>query len=257
MNTDYTSVTEVTGYKVTKEQIQRMYTRYRFASEFCAGRDVLEVACGSGQGLGYLAKKAKSVIGGDCDDKLVKSAESNYEGRIKIFKLDAHKLPFDNGAFDVIILYEALYYLQNPEKFVNEAYRVLRKDGLVIIGTVNKDWSGYNPSPFSYKYYAAPEMNELLKNGGFSKIEFYGDCPSESKTLKDRVVSLIKKIAVALHLIPKTMKGKELFKRIFVGKLTALPAEITDDLSEYIPPVEIPNGINTNFKVIFAVARRK
>ena len=32
---DFTTVTEITGNNVTSEQIQRMYTRYRFASEFC------------------------------------------------------------------------------------------------------------------------------------------------------------------------------------------------------------------------------
>lgn len=65
MGFDYTSVTEITGCNVTSEQLQRMYARYRFASELCDDKEVLEVACGSGQGLGYLAKKAKRVVGGD------------------------------------------------------------------------------------------------------------------------------------------------------------------------------------------------
>jgi len=50
-NLDYSTVSEITGYSVAHEQIQRMYARYRFASEFCDGKDVIEVACGSGQGL--------------------------------------------------------------------------------------------------------------------------------------------------------------------------------------------------------------
>ena len=61
---------------------------------------------------------------------------------------------------------------------------------------------------------------------------------------------------VSLHLIPKTMKGKELLKRIFSGKLIPLPPEITDDMAEYIPPVPIPfDTPNFEFKVIYAVAQ--
>ena len=47
---DFTTVTEITGNNVTSEQIQGMYTRYRFVSEFCKDKDVLEVACGTGLG---------------------------------------------------------------------------------------------------------------------------------------------------------------------------------------------------------------
>jgi 2-polyprenyl-3-methyl-5-hydroxy-6-metoxy-1,4-benzoquinol methylase len=63
--TDYCTVTELPGSNATKEQLARLYHRYHFAAGFCEGKDVLEVACGAGQGLGYLARKAKSVVGGD------------------------------------------------------------------------------------------------------------------------------------------------------------------------------------------------
>jgi len=69
MKTDYTSVTEIAGSKVSNEQLLRMAHRYHFAAGFCAGKDVLEVACGAGVGLGYLAKFAKRVVGGDIDQK--------------------------------------------------------------------------------------------------------------------------------------------------------------------------------------------
>jgi len=72
---DYTTVTEVTEHNVTREQIQRMYTRYYFAAEFCSGKEVLEVACGAGIGLGYMARRAKKIVGGDYDEKIVQIAK--------------------------------------------------------------------------------------------------------------------------------------------------------------------------------------
>ena len=74
--------------------------------------------------------------------------------------------------------------------------------------------------------------------------------------MKEKIIATIRKIAVAIHLIPKTMKGKEFLKRIFFGKLIRLPPEIQDGMAEYTPPAPIPNSRpNFEYKVIYAVAR--
>jgi ubiquinone/menaquinone biosynthesis C-methylase UbiE len=189
---DYTTVTEITGYNVTSEQLQRMYTRYKFASEFCKNKEVLELGCGSGQGLGYLAGFAKKIVGGDCDEKIVKIANEYYQGRVEVRQLDAHNLPFNDQSFDVIVLYEAIYYLSQPERFINESRRVLRNDGLLIICTANKDWSGFNPSPYSFKYFSANELFELLEQNGFTNITLYGNCQARNNTIKAKIISTIK-----------------------------------------------------------------
>jgi len=76
------------------------------------------------------------------------------------------------------------------------------------------------------------------------------------KVFKEKLLALIKRTAVGLHLIPKTMEGKELLKRIFFGKLLPLPPEIHDGMAEYKAPVPIPNDSpNYEYKVIYAVAR--
>jgi SAM-dependent methyltransferase len=225
---DFTTVTEITGNKVTEEQIERMYTRYRFALDFCENKDVLEIACGSGQGLGLLAKKAHKVVGGDIDENNLKLAIEHYKNRsnIELKILDAHQLQFDNESFDVIILYEAIYYLREPASFVKEAWRVLRKGGVLLVCTANKDCPGFNPSPYSYRYLSAPELFNLLKENGFINIALFGDLLLRNENLQGEILSLIKRIAVRLHIIPKTMKGKEFLKRIFFGKLELLPPEI-------------------------------
>jgi SAM-dependent methyltransferase len=136
---------------------------------------------------------------------------------LEVRQLDAHQLPFEDRSFDVAILYEAIYYLAEPEKFFQEAHRVLRDGGILVIATVNKDWREFNPSPFSNRYFSVPELSKLLLDNGF-KGEFYGTFSALPDGLKEKVIAYIKRIAVALHLIPKTMKGKEFLKRIFFGK---------------------------------------
>jgi SAM-dependent methyltransferase len=156
----------------------------------------------------------------------------------------------------VVILYEAIYYLSEPKRFIKEARRVLREGGILIICTANKDWADFNPSPYSHRYFSVTEMADLFSKEGFDKLEFYGGLKVENKTKKDKAVSFIKKTAVSWGLMPKTMKGKEVFKKIFCGKLNPLPGEIEDGVVDYIEPVRIDsNKPATDYKVVFAIGR--
>jgi len=137
MGIDYTTVIELPRNRVTQEQSERMFRRYCFAAHFPAGKDMLEVACETGQGLDYLAKRAKKAFGADHTERLIKEAKRYYEERLSLLRLDAHFLPFMDHCFDVVILYEAIYYLANTEKFFYEDRRVLRKDEVLLIATVN------------------------------------------------------------------------------------------------------------------------
>jgi ubiquinone/menaquinone biosynthesis C-methylase UbiE len=252
---DYSTVTEVPGNRVTQEQLERMFHRYCFAGNFSEKKEILEVACGAGQGLGYLAKRAKRVFAGDYTGKLIKEAKRYYKDRMALLRLDAHFLPFRDQSFDVVILYEAIYYLTHPEHFFDEARRVLRNDGVLLIATVNKDWSEFNPSPFSIHYFSVPELGELLGKKGF-RAEMYGAFSVLPKGVKEKIIATIRKVAVALHLIPKTMRGKELLKKIFYGSLQPLREEIEEGICAYTPPLPVRSDvINNEYKVIYSVAR--
>ncbi len=64
-NAHFADVTELAGQKISAEQLERTCNRYYWARAFVEKGDVLEAGCGAGQGLGYLAKLAKSVLAGD------------------------------------------------------------------------------------------------------------------------------------------------------------------------------------------------
>jgi len=251
MSTDFTTVTEIAGDEVTAEQVERAVHRYIWAGQYCAGKDVLEIACGNGQGLGYLASVAKSLRAGDIDKNLVERAGAYYGDRIAIDVMDAQDLPFEDNSLDVVLLYEALYYIPEADKFMTECKRVLRNDGHILIVTANKDLSDFNPSPHSHVYFGAVELNELMQKHGFS-ADILGYWPLTSSGFKEKVLRPVKKLVVASGLMPKTMAGKKLIKRLVFGELVSMPAEISGDMIDYVPPDPIGSDVpDRTHKVIY------
>src|SRR5438128_529446 len=126
---DFSVITELAGDPGSREQIQRAYRRYYWAGQYVKDADVLEVACGAGQGLGYLAKLAKSVRGGDISESVLEHARRYYGNRIELRRFDAEELPYADNSFDVVLIFEAIYYLNHAARFIREARRVLRPGG--------------------------------------------------------------------------------------------------------------------------------
>lgn len=249
----FSTVTEIPGGGASQEQIDMLRTRYDLAARLCQDKDVLEVACGTGPGLGYLARQAQRVVGGDYDENLIHIARSHYGDRLELRQLDAQDLPFADASFDVVLLLEAIYYLPQAEKFVAEARRVLRPGGSLLICSANREWTLFNPSPFSRRYYSANELRELMERAGF-RAELYAGFPDVSDGWRSRMFRSLRKTAVSMNLIPQTMNGKEKIKRLLYGKLTPLPAELTDSIGEVHPLISIPAGQAVcGHKVLYAI----
>ncbi len=239
---DYTALTEVAGEEVSQEQVDRMVHRYAWAGRLCGGKDVLEVACGTGQGLAHLASVARSVRAGDVSPELVATARRVHGDAVPVEQLDAHRLPFADRSLDVVILFEALYYLRDPAAFVSECARVLRPGGKVLVATANKDLYDFNPSPHSHAYFGAVELPALFAPHGFT-VRLLGDTPVDAVSVRQRVLRPVKKLVVSLGLMPRTMGGKKLLKRLVFGRMVAMPArlEIPADLDW--KPTPLPAGM--------------
>jgi SAM-dependent methyltransferase len=255
MQRDYSTVTELPGGRASRQQLARLHQRYGLAATLAAGRDVLEVGCGAGLGLGWLARQARRVTGGDFTASSVALARRHYNGRVPLLRLDAATLPFRDGSFDGIILFETLYYLKRPEEFLDECARVLRRDGLLLIGTVNPESRGFHPSPFAHRYFSARDLVGLLSAAGFNP-EICGGFLEATTSTRGRVLEYLKRSAGRAGLIPKTMRGRELFKRLIFGPLTTLPAEIHPNGYAYEPPVPIhPTEPQRDYTILYALGR--
>lgn len=97
-----------------------------------AGRDVLEVGCGSGVHARLLAAAGAHVTAIDLTPTAValtrrRLALAGLEGRV--VEADAESLPFDDGAFDFVWSWGAVHHSADTDRVIAEAARVLRPQG--------------------------------------------------------------------------------------------------------------------------------
>lgn len=256
INKNFFDVTEISGDQISSEQLYRMHHRYVWATKFCSGLDVVELACGAGQGLDLLNSVSSSLIAGDIDDKILKIAKSEHPS-LSIENLDATSLPFDDNSKDVIILFEAIYYLSDVHAFIRECYRVLREGGLILVATANCDAIDFNPSPFSVKYYGVKYLNDIFTTSHFN-CNFYAFLPFSSVSLRQKFFRVAKFLAVKFNLIPSSMKSKKLLKKIVFGSMVTMPSSVNGNEFVYSDPSEIPSNLpNTTHKVLYMLARKK
>ncbi len=250
----YYTITEIAGDPVSQEQVERMAHRYFWAGGYCVGKDVVEAGCGTGPGLTYLAGISKSLEAGDYSQEMVDLCRQRLGDAVRLSRFDAQEMPFAAQSKDVILLFEALYYVPDPDRFFAECCRILRPGGRVLIANANKDLSDFNPSPNSFHYLGAVELAQIAARHGL-KVELFGHVAVNSLSWRQRLFRPIKRLAVALNLVPKTNDGKKWLKRIVFGRLVPLPADIKAGEFPYTPPEPISCSVPDRLhKVIYCCA---
>jgi len=98
---------------------------------------VLDIGCGIGAFLEKFKNEGADVYGIDIDKDKINIAKEKF---YNVFVSPAEKLNFNNNFFDVIFLHEVLEHVDDDVKTINEAFRVLKKGGKIIIFTPNRLW---------------------------------------------------------------------------------------------------------------------
>lgn len=115
--------------------------RYRFAARQVRGRRVLDCACGTGYGVRLLREigEAASVVGVDIENKAIQYACQKHRVDSTAFICSsADRLPLADNAVDIVTSFETIEHVPDDEALVEEFYRVLRADGILIISTPNQ-----------------------------------------------------------------------------------------------------------------------
>jgi SAM-dependent methyltransferase len=149
--------------------------RYEFALPFCAGKDVLDVACGAGYGSSYLAAEAASVDGVDRSEEAIAYARSRYAAPNLRFRVgDALALEAADASYDVVVSFETVEHVPDPERFLGEVARVLRPEGAFVVSTPHVRETTHSPAnPFHEVELSRVDFERLLRER-FDEVEVYG-----------------------------------------------------------------------------------
>lgn len=91
----------------------------------------LELGCSEGMVCHYLSALGKKATGIDVRVECF-SAEA-AAGGAQLLVMNAAKLEFESGTFDVVFSYNSFEHFRDPEQVLREAGRVTRKGGLVYL----------------------------------------------------------------------------------------------------------------------------
>ena len=166
-----------------KVAINLSMRNYNFCQKFSPeDSEILDLGCGFGWGTDYLSQKGRCV-GVDINRKTIEEARKRYgrNKKVKFVVADALRLPFKNEQFDVVVSIENIEHVNDQRKYIEEAKRVLKKGGLLIVSTPNGEHFGHrlrklvgvkqHGNPFHLHEFSEDELAALLEDDGFRIIK--------------------------------------------------------------------------------------
>lgn len=103
-------------------------------AKVCAGKDVLDVACGTGVLIpDYLTRKVNSVTAIDISPEMVKIAKKKFQqDNVQIICGDVETQQFERK-FDCIVVYNAFPHFSQPENLIKILTVHLKKGGVLTV----------------------------------------------------------------------------------------------------------------------------
>jgi len=114
-----------------------------------------------GVGTGRFAINLGIKIGLEPSEKM---AEISRKKGIKVYKGVAEKLPFKNETFDFVLFVTTICFVDDLVESFKESYRVLKTDGFIIIGFIDKE------SELGLKYQLKKEKSNFYKDANFYSV---------------------------------------------------------------------------------------
>ena len=137
---------------------------------------------------GYELKKGSSVLDLGSGDQFLKDEFNKRE--ISYFSLDVKdlnfekdKFTFDDNKFDLVISLAVLEHLKNPDIFLSESRRVLKKESYLFLSTPNWKYSKniFYDDVTHVKPYSPESLAEILSIKKFMDIKIMPNLRCKSK----------------------------------------------------------------------------
>lgn len=104
--------------------------------------NILDLGCGEETYIENLVKiSGINLYGVDISDFVIDLHKRAYQdhSNVRFIACPAEELPFDEGYFDLVICDELIEHVPKAEILLDEIGRVIKKDGILIISTPNRN----------------------------------------------------------------------------------------------------------------------
>mgnify|MGYP003310803307 CR=1 FL=1 len=133
-----------TRIKYIKENIINNF-KLKNKSKPLSGIKILDIGCGGGLLSEPMSRMGANVTGIDASDKNIKIAKlHSKKNKLKINYLcsSPEKLKIEKK-FDVILNMEIVYHVDDVDFFLKSCSKLLKKNGLMFVATINKTLKSY------------------------------------------------------------------------------------------------------------------
>ncbi len=150
-----------------------------------AGDLALDISCGTGSYALALGQRGLRVVGVDVSEPMLRVAQTKAKAaqvRLALMRAEADVLPFRAGIFDLVTVILGLEFMADPGKTLEEARRVLKPNGSLIVAVLNRTglWTLWRrlkrlfvPSIWrSARFLSINELGALLEERGFTDLRW-------------------------------------------------------------------------------------
>ena len=133
------------------------------------GMKVLDIGCGTGNFSIKLAEMGCEVVAVDVSEDMLDIARKKVHDKglaIELRFMDVYSLEFKDECFDAVFSMAAFEFIKEPEKAMGEIFRVVKKGGQVLIGTINRD-SEWGELYLSKEF----QQNTVFKHADFKTLD--------------------------------------------------------------------------------------
>lgn len=136
-------------------------------SQQIKAKRILEAGCGTGYWLSHIELPGIHRIGLDLSVAMLTEARTR-KAAMALTRGDAGQLPFGENSFDLVFCVHAVHHFNNPQVFLSEAFRVLKRIGIVAV--IGSDPHGQRDNWYVYQYFDGTYETDLGRFPGWDVL---------------------------------------------------------------------------------------